>query len=132
MTILLLSNTRNPWFYSDITHLYILCSLVWWWKFFHVTVLLCLIFIILSQNILGALKSATEGRTSVVIAHRLSTIMDADEILVLDKGRVAESGTHSELLSNTQSIYSRMWDIQQRASVTGKPVKTVNNPQQGA
>jgi len=81
---------------------------------------------------LGALKSATEGRTSVVIAHRLSTIMDADEILVLDKGRVAESGTHSELLSNTQSIYSRMWDIQQRASVTGKPVKTVNNPQQGA
>lgn len=93
---------------------------------------MCLIFIILPQNILGALKRATEGRTSVVIAHRLSTIMDADEILVLDKGRVAESGTHSQLLSNPQSIYSRMWDIQQRASVAGKPVNTVNSAQQGA
>jgi len=87
---------------------------------------------ITEHNILGALKSATEGRTSVVIAHRLSTIMDADEILVLDKGRVAESGTHSQLLSNPQSIYSRMWDIQQRASVAGKPVNTVNTAQQGA
>jgi len=87
---------------------------------------------ITEHNILGALKSATEGRTSVVIAHRLSTIMDADEILVLDKGRVAESGTHSQLLSNSRSIYSRMWDIQQRASVTGKPVNTVNTAQQGA
>ena len=93
---------------------------------------MCLIFIILSQNILGALKRATEGRTSVVIAHRLSTIMDADEILVLDKGQVAESGTHSQLLSNPQSIYSRMWDIQQRASVTSKPVNTVTTAQQGA
>ena len=78
------------------------------------------------------MKSATEGRTSVVIAHRLSTIMDADEILVLDKGRVAESGTHSQLLSNPQSIYSRMWDIQQTASVADKPVSTINTAQQGA
>lgn len=92
----------------------------------------CLIFIILLQNILGALKSATEGRTSVVIAHRLSTIMDADEILVLDKGQVAERGTHSQLLSNPQSIYSRMWDIQQTASVADKPINTVNTAQQGA
>ncbi|KDR11431.1 ATP-binding cassette sub-family B member 7, mitochondrial, partial [Zootermopsis nevadensis] len=67
---------------------------------------------ITEYNILGALKRATEGRTSIVIAHRLSTIMDADEILVLDKGRVAESGTHSQLLANPKSIYSRMWDIQ--------------------
>lgn len=90
---------------------------------------MCLILIIHSQNILGALKRATEGRTSVVIAHRLSTIMDADEILVLDKGRVAESGTHSQLLTNPGSIYSRMWDIQQRANVAGK---LVNTAQQGA
>ncbi|XP_021934561.1 ATP-binding cassette sub-family B member 7, mitochondrial [Zootermopsis nevadensis] len=76
---------------------------------------------ITEYNILGALKRATEGRTSIVIAHRLSTIMDADEILVLDKGRVAESGTHSQLLANPKSIYSRMWDIQQRASVETKP-----------
>lgn len=88
-----------------------------------------LIFIIVSQNILGALRRATEGRTSIVIAHRLSTIMDADEILVLDKGKVAESGTHRQLLSNPQSIYSKMWDIQQRASVESKPIHTA---QQGA
>lgn len=88
-----------------------------------------LIFNIVSQNILGALRRATEGRTSIVIAHRLSTIMDADEILVLDKGQVVESGTHSQLLSNPQSIYSKMWDIQQRASVESKPVHTA---QQGA
>jgi ABC-type dipeptide/oligopeptide/nickel transport system ATPase component len=75
-----------------------------------------------SQNILGALRRATEGRTSIVIAHRLSTIMDADEILVLDKGQVAESGTHRQLLSNPESIYSKMWDIQQRANVESKPV----------
>jgi ABC-type multidrug transport system fused ATPase/permease subunit len=47
--------------------------------------------------------------------------MDADEILVLDEGRVAESGTHSQLLANPKSIYSKMWDIQQRASVETKP-----------
>jgi ABC-type multidrug transport system fused ATPase/permease subunit len=58
--------------------------------------------------------------------------MDADEILVLDKGRVAESGTHSQLISNPRSIYSRMWDIQQRASVEGKPVNTVNSAEKGA
>ncbi|XP_023712127.2 ATP-binding cassette sub-family B member 7, mitochondrial isoform X2 [Cryptotermes secundus] len=84
---------------------------------------------ITEHNILGALRRATEGRTSIVIAHRLSTIMDADEILVLDKGQVAESGTHSQLLSNPQSIYSKMWDIQQRASVESKPV---HSAQQGA
>jgi ABC-type multidrug transport system fused ATPase/permease subunit len=84
---------------------------------------------VLLQNILGALRRATEGRTAIVIAHRLSTIMDADEILVLDKGRVAESGTHSQLLANSKSIYSKMWDIQQRASVESKPGHTA---QQGA
>lgn len=84
---------------------------------------------ILSQNILKALRRATEGRTSIVIAHRLSTIMDADEILVLDKGRVAESGTHNQLLAHPKSIYSKMWDIQQSTSVESKPGQTA---QQGA
>ena len=72
---------------------------------------------------MGALRRATEGRTSIVIAHRLSTVMDADDILVLDKGRVAERGTHSQLLSNPNSIYSKMWDIQQRAIFESTPDK---------
>lgn len=64
------------------------------------------------QNILGALQKATEGRTSICIAHRLSTVMDADEILVLQDGRLHERGTHEQLLTNPVSLYSRMWNMQ--------------------
>ena len=46
-----------------------------------------------------ALDRLAEGRTTIVIAHRLSTIRDADLILVLDRGRIAERGTHAELLA---------------------------------
>ncbi|KAF5282770.1 hypothetical protein FQR65_LT02767 [Abscondita terminalis] len=59
------------------------------------------------MHILQALKRATEGRTSICIAHRLSTVMDADEIIVLENGKVSERGTHSSLLKNPQSLYSR-------------------------
>jgi ATP-binding cassette subfamily B protein len=50
------------------------------------------------QEILGTLKRLEEGRTTIAIAHRLSTIADADNILVLDHGTLAESGTHNALL----------------------------------
>lgn len=67
----------------------------------------------LFQNILQALQRATTGRTSICIAHRLSTVMDADEILVLDKGRVTERGTHAELLLNS-GLYRNLWDSQNK------------------
>ncbi|MEU4068022.1 ABC transporter ATP-binding protein [Streptomyces wedmorensis] len=51
------------------------------------------------QAVQGAIDAASAGRTTITVAHRLSTIRDADEIIVLDRGRVAERGTHDELLS---------------------------------
>lgn len=58
-----------------------------------------------------ALKRIMAGRTSIVIAHRLSTILAADMILVLDRGRVAESGTHAELLEKN-GLYASLYETQ--------------------
>nr|ALK27913.1 putative ABC transporter [Streptomyces sp. DSM 11171] len=58
-----------------------------------------------------ALKTALKGRTSLVIAHRLSTIRDADQILVIDKGRVQERGTHEELLAQG-GLYAELYRTQ--------------------
>ncbi len=67
------------------------------------------------QAILKAMKEITEGYTSLVIAHRLSTIIDADKIIVLDRGRVVEQGNHTKLLS-TNGTYAKLWRIQQEES----------------
>lgn len=67
---------------------------------------------ITEQNILKALRRATQGRTSICIAHRLSTVMDADEIIVLDNGKVSEQGSHFALLNNPSSLYSKLWKAQ--------------------
>ena len=58
------------------------------------------------------LQAVERGRTTIVIAHRLSTIVDADQIVVLDDGRVAERGTHAQLLRKS-GLYAEMWDRQQ-------------------
>jgi ATP-binding cassette, subfamily B, heavy metal transporter len=58
------------------------------------------------------LRSVTARRTSIVIAHRLSTVVDADQIVVLDEGRVAERGTHARLLRKN-GLYADMWARQQ-------------------
>ncbi|MDE2436928.1 MAG: ABC transporter ATP-binding protein/permease [Sphingomonadales bacterium] len=60
------------------------------------------------QDILATLHSVAEGRTSLSIAHRLSTIADADRIFVLNEGRLAEQGTHAELLRR-DGLYAEMW-----------------------
>jgi subfamily B ATP-binding cassette protein MsbA len=58
-----------------------------------------------------ALDNLRKGRTSFVVAHRLSTVVDADLIVVLDQGRVVETGTHAELLARN-GVYQRMYALQ--------------------
>ena len=64
------------------------------------------------QLILESLKEVAEKHTTLVIAHRLSTIIDADNIIVLDKGKVVEQGTHTQLLEE-QALYAHLWKLQQ-------------------
>ena len=66
------------------------------------------------HEIQGALDRVAKNRTSLVIAHRLSTIVGADEIIVLDQGRIAERGTHAKLLAHG-GLYASMWNRQREA-----------------
>jgi ATP-binding cassette subfamily B protein len=71
-----------------------------------------------------ALQTALAGRTSLVIAHRLSTIRDADQILVIDRGRVAERGTHAELLA-TGGLYAELYHTQFAGQERAEPAPSV-------
>ena len=62
----------------------------------------------------GAMARVAEGRTTITIAHRLSTVQDADRILVLHRGRIAEEGRHTDLLKRG-GLYARLWELATRA-----------------
>ena len=63
------------------------------------------------KEIQHALNKVASGRTTLIIAHRLSTVVNADEIIVLRKGRVVEKGSHKELLQ-LDGEYSKLWAMQ--------------------
>ncbi|MCY4226826.1 MAG: ABC transporter ATP-binding protein/permease [Gammaproteobacteria bacterium] len=64
--------------------------------------------------IVEAMDRVSQEATTLIIAHRLSTVVGADEILVLDQGRIVERGSHATLLSN-QGLYAQMWELQQQS-----------------
>jgi ATP-binding cassette subfamily B protein len=83
------------------------------------------------REIQAALKNVAQGRTSIVIAHRLSTIIDADEILVLDDGQIAERGTHRGLIAEG-GLYAAMWQRQQEAAEAEALLKAVREDKTAA
>jgi ATP-binding cassette subfamily B protein len=66
------------------------------------------------QDVQGALDEAAKGRTTLMVAHRLSTVAGADEIIVLDEGKIVERGTHRDLLDRG-GLYADLWSRQSRA-----------------
>ncbi|MGY2485718.1 ABCB family ABC transporter ATP-binding protein/permease [Cupriavidus sp. CP313] len=70
------------------------------------------------QAIQAELMRLAQNRTTLLIAHRLSTVVHADQILVMDHGRIVERGTHAELM-RARGRYAEMWDIQARAAAKG-------------
>jgi ATP-binding cassette subfamily B protein len=78
------------------------------------------------HEIKEALDRVSRNRTSLVIAHRLSTIVGADEIIVLDQGRIAERGTHGQLLAE-DGLYASMWNRQREAEAARERLAQVDD-----
>ncbi|WP_306028805.1 ABC transporter ATP-binding protein/permease [Stappia sp. MMSF_3263] len=82
------------------------------------------------REIQAALDQVSRNRTTVVIAHRLSTVVNADEILVLEQGRIVERGRHQDLLAG-QGLYASMWARQQEASEAEERLRTARENDTG-
>jgi ABC-type transport system involved in Fe-S cluster assembly fused permease/ATPase subunit len=78
------------------------------------------------HEIQEALERVSRNRTSLVIAHRLSTIVGADEIIVLDQGRIAERGTHAQLLAMS-GLYASMWNRQREAAAARERLAQIDD-----
>jgi ATP-binding cassette subfamily B protein len=76
------------------------------------------------REIQAALDRVSADRTTLVIAHRLSTVIHADEIIVLDDGRIVERGTHGELLER-DGLYASMWNRQRQAAEAAERLREV-------
>lgn len=78
------------------------------------------------REIQSSLRTISKDRTTLVIAHRLSTIVDADEILVIEAGRIQERGRHQDLLA-LNGIYAQMWARQQEAAEVSERLETLKS-----
>ena len=76
------------------------------------------------REIQSALAEVSRNRTTLVIAHRLSTVVDADEILVLEKGEIVERGRHDDLVAR-KGAYAAMWNRQKRAEAARERIKKI-------
>ena len=72
------------------------------------------------REIQDSLRAVSRGRSTLVIAHRLSTVVEADQILVLEAGRIVERGRHDALLA-ARGAYAAMWERQQKSAAESKP-----------
>lgn len=79
------------------------------------------------QQVRSSLRNAVGNRGTIIIAHRLSSLLHADEILVLDQGRIVQRGTHAELLQ-AGGTYAELWALQNRTNTPGPPVRRKQNP----
>ena len=69
-------------------------------------------------SILEGLRSRVAGQTRIIVSHRLSAVMDADQIIVLENGRITQRGTHAELIAK-RGLYATLWRIQTESDPEG-------------
>ena len=82
------------------------------------------------REIQAALEEVSQNRTALVIAHRLSTVVDADRIIVLEDGAIAEQGTHGELLAH-RGLYAAMWERQREADEIAERLRRAREEARG-